>query len=54
MRTIVWWCYACLLINSKNLEEKVDSMGVLELDVSFSEFSVLQLHVMKLYYVLMK
>ena len=29
-------------------------MGVLQLDMTFNEFAVLQLHVMKLYYVIMK
>ena len=45
-------------INNKSFEEKVDSMDVLELDVTFNEFAVLnsqsQLHVMKFYYLLMK
>ena len=39
-------------INNKNF--KFDSMGVLELDVIFNESAVLQLHVTRLYYMLMK
>ena len=34
--------------------KKFDSMGVLEQDVIFSKFEVLQLHVMKLCYIPMK
>ena len=52
MRTIVWWSNARFLINNKNFAEKVDSMGVLELDVTSNEFAVLQLRVMKRYYAL--
>ena len=32
---------AGFLINNENSKEKVDSMGVLELDVTFNEFAVL-------------
>ena len=53
MRTIVLWCNSIFFINNKNLKEKVDSMGVLKLDVTFNGFAVLQLHVIRLYYVLM-
>ena len=54
MRTIVCWPTDRFLIEDKSFKEKVDSMVVLELDVTFNEFGVLQLHVMKLYNVLMK
>ena len=42
------------LISNKHFKEKVDSMGVVERDLILDKFDVLQLHVMKLYCVLMK
>ena len=38
----------------KDFKEKVDSMDGVEQDVTLNKFAVLQLHVMNLYYVLMK
>ena len=31
-------------VNNKNFQEKVDNIGVLELDVTFNDFVVFQLH----------
>ena len=43
-----------ILISNKDFKEKVDSMGVSEQVMILNKFAVLQLHVMKLPYVLMK
>ena len=42
MRTIVWWSNASFLVNNKNFKETVDSMGVLEPDLTFIELAVHQ------------
>ena len=42
------------MIGNKGFKENIDSMGVVEHDMTLDEFTVLQLHVIKLYYVLMK
>ena len=39
---------------AKKFKEKVDSMSVVEQGMTPNEFAVLQLHVIKLYYVLRK
>ena len=42
------------LLAIKDFKEKIDSMDAAEQDMTLNEFAVLQLRVMKLYYVLMK
>ena len=46
MRTIVWCFNALFLINYKNFRD-VDGIGVVDLDMTFNEFAVLHLRVMK-------
>ena len=43
-----------LSISNKDFEEKVDSMSVVQQDMTLNEFAVLQLHVKEVCYVLIK
>ena len=42
-----WWSNARFLKNDENYKEEVDSMGVVELDITFNEFAVMKLHICK-------